>query len=132
MTTELDALTESVQGAMGALKYLVGTPEDACIAESIEACFTRLTTRVQALERKNGELHENVGTLRCAVDSRDEDIALVGEELAAIKKRIADAPHEEVYRSDTGDGITLGVNLLPREWVGKRVALLPLNAEAKS
>jgi len=48
-----------------------------------------MTTEREAMTRENAELREQVGTLRCAIDSCDEDIAFRDEELAALRLELS-------------------------------------------
>ena len=111
--------------------------------------------RVQELERENAILEiKNRGTLAnnlcpdhrdkqtgkpclaCTIETLTRKKDRAESELAAIKKRIADAVHV-VVREDTSpwsmaDRCAMIAISLPTEMIGKRVALLPLDDEAKS
>ena len=147
MTTELDALpeTEAIRMLSMFIDTAVGTrvTMHTTRIKEVRAELLRLTARVQELERENGELREQS---RIAHSRWSEFAQLSGAEqrkrisakaeLAAIKKRIADAVHV-VVREDTSpwsmaDRCAMIAISLPTEMIGKRVALLPLDDEAKS
>jgi hypothetical protein len=111
-------------------------------AKECQCVNRRLTARVQELERENGGLRKCNLNLGAELIQRMEGMGWrdraerAESELAAIKKRIADAVHV-VVREDTSpwsmaNRCAMIAISLPTEMIGKRVALLPLDDEAKS
>jgi alkylated DNA nucleotide flippase Atl1 len=145
MTTELDALPESVKEALDEIAHNVGTEDEARIVRAallryramvsdrsremlrlvhesgeLKTRAEKAEARVQELERENGLL---VRGHKVALSAwRDAEA-----ELAAVKKRIAEAETFVVHRHPAG--AVMATYMCNSKLDGKRVALLPLDDE---
>ena len=105
MTTEMDALARQLAHCDGVDCTCAawGACECGCDADWTPAEVYKLRARVRELERENGEL-------RSVCDEAElnrEGIKIAHKELAAITRRIAEAPKTTAY-ADGDDGLTIG------------------------
>ena len=149
MTTEMDALARQLAHCDGVDCTCAawGACECGCDADWTPAEVYKLRARVQELERENGELRamrdgwrtvayqgkDCVAAARVEIDALRERAERAESELAAIKRRIAEAATGIAKRSlAPGCLVIEGFDDDPSDYHGERVALLPPDDEAKS
>lgn len=127
MTNELDALPESVREA---LRWLIEDADSWRPATDHVRCIRAELLR---LTRENGECRSNERIAIKRALERGKRAVKAASELAAIKKRIAESATGIAKRSLAPGRLVIdGFDDDPSDYHGLRVALLPLDDEAKS